>query len=782
MHDRSVISEQGHSSYDDRRSPIWIACYCGGYVALLAWFKWVDVYHTQFATSGLYVLFYNLFRLGFIFYLFWIITGVGAVTLRLLGSGRHIGPTAFDSLGICFFTGVGLWHLVMLGLGFLNLYKPWVAIAMTVPLVFLSYFDFRGAMARLSREHTFSRLLPLHASHEALDRLIAAALIGLFLTAFTALLLVKGLYPAGGHDYFMHYFPYLRTVIERGGLWPNDVWYHFYYSKGAGLYFLGMLLTDPLAPQLVTFCFMVAGAIALFQFLSRLAPESWWPHVGVILWLGLYIFTPGGGVHRDNGGWGDFEKLHELNSALVIGIVWLLSGALEHRDRAWWVGAASATLAAIILNITMAVYLGMIFVLLAAWLLWKGRRADCLGCFALACVSGFALTGILLLNYVVTGLINDQGILLFWRFADIEKLYDLGTLPWVLMLYQSRVGLEANSLQLVSETPLFIFRSLRLDLLYPLVGTGALIWLAARLRRPVVAPRASNQLLPLTAAIAAYLVFAVAVGRAQPISFYRYSSFAMALSIALGVALWAVPDWRSTSKAKAALAILAPLFIVGGCFATASDQYQPGAFRAVLGNALRFARGTESIDQAYSAQPGWAGRLPWGAIYPGARGAYSVVGPHVPIWSMHMHSYCMLPDCDMRTHSAFTMARDWDRMMFGTPEEGREILQQAGLNYFLFSRELATSLGIVDVLPRSALFSPDNIGRYLGIHWTDGKTVLLTWTGPDTKPLDQEWLADYRHAVETSGTVRAMPYDVIRDIYRDLRATPHPWRSFKLPW
>ena len=64
--------------------------------------------------------------------------------------------------------------------------------------------------------------------------------------------------------------------------------------------------------------------------------------------------------------------------------------------------------------------------------------------------------------------------------------------------------------------------------------------------------------------------------------------------------------------------------------------------------------------------------------------------------------------------------------MFGQPEEAKRALQAADLNYFLFTREDS----IADPLPLSPLFTPDNIGRYLGVRWTDGTSVLLTWLGP----------------------------------------------------
>ena len=61
--------------------------------------------------------------------------------------------------------------------------------------------------------------------------LVFAAVAALFLC-------IKVLYPNGGNDYYDNYFYYYARVMQSGPLMPNDVWYHFYYSKGAGLFFL----------------------------------------------------------------------------------------------------------------------------------------------------------------------------------------------------------------------------------------------------------------------------------------------------------------------------------------------------------------------------------------------------------------------------------------------------------------------------------------------------------------------------------------------------------------
>jgi hypothetical protein len=749
------------------------AIFVAGFITIVAWFKGFDLYHTDFEASGVLIVLYNIFRVLFVFYLFWIVQVVGSFSLRLIAGDAWNSINALDQLALGFFAGAGIWHVFLLTLGLLNLYTVPVAIFITLPIVALSYrnvratVDFARQFVTTHRESAWAWLhLPLALACLAVS---------------CALILVKGLYPAGGHDYFTHYFYYYQAVIDNAGLRPNEVWYHYYYSKGAGLYFLGILLTDPLAPQLVTLCFFAASALALFQFLRRIAPNTIWPSVGIIIYLGLYIYTPGRGQYLANGGWADFEKLHELNTALLVSTLWLVASALERSGRialTWASAAASATIAAIIINPTIAPYIGSTLGLAGIWFFVSRRLASGVICIGLAAVAGAAVSAIFTINYLTTGLINDQGILLFWQFADLERLYRWGALPLAIIVHWSTTGMVANSVPLTFDTIVFLALTLRLDLLFPLLGLG-LMTAAGAIFTKRVRIVARHDFLVLTIAILVFVVFCVAAGRSQSISFYRYSSFVVPIMIAEGIALCAIFDASGTNRlTKAAGSVLLPLAVLVGCFFAAYSIYPDGRFSTVVMNAWRFAKGTYSIDNAYTAQDGWPGRLPWGAIYPGARGAYAVVGPHTPVWTFHIHTYCMLPDCRFQHHAPFIMAGDLDRVLFGTPEEGMKILQAAGHNYFLFSRELPMN----DWITLAPLFSPDNISRFLGIRWTDGTTALLTWLGPDTVPLDQSWLADYRKAVTTSPTVQSYPFAAMRKIYERLRATPHPWRSFELPW
>jgi hypothetical protein len=604
--------------------------------------------------------------------------------------------------------------------------------------------------------------------------------IGLALLLGAFLLLLKGLYPAGSADYFAHYFPYYREVIEQGGVSPNDVWYHYFYSKGLGLFFLGMLLTDPLAPQLVTFCYMAAAALVLFVAVRDIAPATNWPIASAFLFLGLYVFTPG---------WAEFEKQHELNTALVVAVLWMTHRALGAKPPGaltFGVVAALAITGAVIADVLIALFFGAIFSLLALILMVGRRFRNGLICVALASWSAALVVFNFALNYVTVGLPSDLGVSYAWPFADVEKLYQWGSLPVLLIFYWGRKAAVEAALPLVSKDSYkLLVQSLRLDLLYPLtLGAFALAcastWWRARHRE--LKPNAAA--LRLSALLATALIVCVAIaltaGRTQPNSFHRYSSFAVPLVILFSVALWiAMLPILNKTLPRIADTRWTPLAVAVSCLiVTVLDTHLPRHL-VVPRDAIDFAIGRASIDEAYTRLGRWPSYyVSWGGIYDGARSAYAIVGPKTPIWSFAVDSFCMLPDCQVKSFMSFNMTNRWDRIMFGSPEEAEQLLKSSGLNYFLYSRELY----MFDPLPLSALFAPANIADHLGLIWTDGTSSLLTWRGPGTQPLDEAWLAAYRRSVAESLTVQSFPLEAFRKIYERYYVMPHPWRPIALPW
>jgi hypothetical protein len=751
-----------------------LVAFVSGYIAILFWFKGVDVYHRDFATAGVLVALYNVCRVIYIFYLFWIVYQAGNFLLTGLAKDSWKTLGGVDRIATGFFAGTGVWHAVLLLLGYLGLYTIPVAIAITLPLVAFAYHDAAAALSatRLSIAHWCTR--------RSLQDWAFGLIAMIALAAAAALLLVKGLYPTGGHDFFLHYFSYYKAVIDRGGLWPTAHYVHNYVSKGNGLSFLSMLLTDPLAPQLVSYCFIAAGALALYQLLSRIAAGTLWPLVAVILYLSLYIYTPGTGEYLANGGWGDFEKLHEYTTPLTIAILWLVTDCFDATGGIRLlkaIAAGSAVVAVVIVDYTFAIYLGLVFSLLGVVYLARRRWRDGWTCIALATTAGITLTAILAINYMTTGLFGDEGLVYWWRFTNVERLYHAGTLLQAIIDFWSRSSLVVNAVPLFSVgTIKLLALSLRLELLYPLVASGVVAALAALIiRRGSRLPQ--NQVIIFATALLAYLIVALVFGRNkfESISFYRYSSFTLPIMIVISVMLWSVARvFAGADLVRIALHVVAPLAVLAACWSAAFAAYPVGHFSPILFNAARFALGRSSIDRAYTDQSQWPGRLPWGGIYPGARGAYAVVGPHVRVWSFHIHAYCMLPDCEFEVFRYVTMTREDDRVFFSSPGEARGILQKAGLNYFLFSSELP--LG--DPVVAAPLFAPENIAKYLGLRWTDGTTSLLTWLGPDTTPLSQSWLATYCRAVMPFR--QAYFYHDAKRIFADLDTRPHPWHSLDL--
>jgi hypothetical protein len=277
--------------------------------------------------------------------------------------------------------------------------------------------------------------------------------------------------------------------------------------------------------------------------------------------------------------------------------------------------------------------------------------------------------------------------------------------------------------------------------------------------------------------MATFVLVAATLSRMIFDSFYRFGSAAVPIMLTASVCLLGLPIAGADPRfVRIVNHSLSPRIIFVLCLVTLAIASHPYRLFGILSHSAQFAVGSISIDAAYTLQP-FKYPLAENAIYPGARGAFAVVGPNTPIWSFHHDAYCMLPGCQMESFREFVLPR-WQEVMFGNPEQAREALQASDHNYFLFSRDLP----LQDPLPLSPLFSPDNIARFLGIRWTDGTTALLTWLSPGVQPLDAEWITDYRRAISQSDLISIYPYEDLKNIFARLKTTPHPWTPFPVPW
>lgn len=364
-----------------------------GYPLLLLFFSQVDVYHQYFFCTGFIVILYNFFRLFYIFTLTWLCYILGDYVLCFFIKNKEHRAINLESLILTFFVGISAWHIFLLILGFAGLYQRSVMAVLTIALFILS--------------------LP------RLDKLIRYGLekkstiyspgVWLFLAPVFLFLITKGLYPAGGHDYFTHYFPYYREVVESGTILQNRLWYHFYYDKGMGLFFLSMLLTDPLAPQLVTTAMLLVSTGIVFSLIRQASPWRFLPWIAIAFYIAFLIYTPGPIPARHDTGWGDLEKSHEPASILMFSLLWLTIRLPDTRD--WKLERVSLILIATalaIMSTAMAAFAGIYLTIAMLCFLFYKNKPAAMSIFWALFAMGTSTATLLLVNYLLTGLPDEQ--------------------------------------------------------------------------------------------------------------------------------------------------------------------------------------------------------------------------------------------------------------------------------------------------------------------------------------------------------------------------------------
>jgi hypothetical protein len=760
-----------------------------GYVLLLAYFRLVDFYHHDFFVRGLRVISYHIARLIFVPYFAWTIYFVGVLAYRSMSSYEAMIELPFwDRYPLCFIVGAGVWHIIMFALGLAGFDLKAIALGLTLGVVLCSVPHLIDHIHKLSDAIATSRL---KFTSESLPTALLWVAIAIASAVF---LIVKVLYPGGGHDYYNHYFQFYKRVIETGSILPNDVWYHFYYSKGAGLNFLGMLLTDPLAPQLVTTAFIGCGALIVYALLRTACRASPLPLIGILLYVGGYIYTSNFITAYGQIQWGILEKIHELTAVLLLAVIWIVSRAFR-RDiicpAPWILGLHAAIISIALLTLSLTFLVGLYMAGYISWYIiseqWRlvGRPLGA------ALTAGLCLLIMAAINYHYTGLFSDQGVLQFWPYANLAKIMQWGTmLELATLMFGISQSFLPNALPASWDTLWIFVLFLRLQLWWPIIFVAlplVVFKLRSRTSRTVMFEHIDtvswSALLWFTGAVILIAFFGGA--RSQPISFFRLSTFSFAPSLCLALLFC---DLGLNDRGDPKKHIRRPYILLLGTVTAALliiavlnrpiNRIIQQSVTPILRNAVQFASGQFSLKEAYQHQEGWW-VLPWGAIYPGVEEPWRIAGPGTRIWTFHIWSYCMLPDCNMQQFISERFSPSWQTVLFGPPEQGIDALRSEGLNYFFFSAELPMTN---DPLAISAIFSPDEIGKHLAIRWTDGTNYLLTWPNEQTQPITEKFLAAYRYAVKASSGVEFSQATHLKKISDYLTSHKNGLRPFCLPW
>ncbi len=739
------------------------------FLCLVSFLHLTDVYHQDFFTPGYMTLLYNVCRTVFMLFIFWMIYAVGYLTTyKFTSLATAQSLSIVDKIILYFGIGTGIVQIALLLLGLANLYYTSVAMILCSFVLAISAPHFNRFILETK--------LALQRQWHSRNRMLSICQSSLMLMALIWLLLVRGLYPAGGHDYYTHYFYYYLNVIRDHGLTPNDVWYHFFYSKGAGLFFLGILLTDPLAPSLMTYIYVTMASLAIISMISRIAPRSLWPQAAAILYIAYNLAA----LNGTDGG--EFQKIHEITSSLTILMIWgvcMLACWQSVLTRTAIIMLSSVTIAATILTQATGIFFGVYFAVLGFIALVLHDKAKARIFFFLASVAVISVSLIFLLNYLIIGIPSDQSLTLMWKMANIERLHQLGLLPNILITAWVRENYShvadpwgvATIHQLITFMRIDVLKFALASLIIPVLT------LVFRQKKHINSP-CTSELYYIFIALAVFGVMAILLGHSQAISFLRYSSFFFPLMVLMLVIIWSaiLPSESSSSSARTLFAIFMPVFLFYGVIH--SWNHWPKLMRPITVNSALFASGQYSIADAYAHEPtGYT----FGGINPGVWQAVQHAPAHARIWSTNVASYCMAPDCQIESVISFKLSSRMNSILNGAPEVTKNILQQERLNYFIFSDDYP----LRDLLIYSELFNPKNILSYLAVSWTDSKTYLLTWRNGPISSNDKLFLQAYtkHYEVDDDPSFKfSNTLPVLKQFIQSLEDTPHPWRPIAFPW
>ncbi len=693
-----------------------------GFFLLLFSFRTIDVYHQHFFDHGALVTAWQAMRIASIPYLLWLQYTVGGYVLWRMKS-----PVAGLSRVItACLLGTALWHLLLFALGLAGLYYYPVMLLLAGGVMLGSWRHLAALIGQCDTGGWYR----LGGGEKLLVLLVVLAM--------AAFIFLKGTYPSGAHDFFNHYFTYYKEVVDSGNLGPHASWYQYFYSKGLGLFFMSMILLDPLAihPAASTLVFM--AALMMFDLLRKPGASLALPLLGVFLYFTLYVYTPGRGLFALNGGWGDLEKTHELSAVLIFGCVWLTMKALQTGERVFVVTLHVVNAALVVVSFGALAVPGMFYALLVACgLLTRNLRQVRLALFA-GMSLGAAAVVVMLVNYLATGIPQDQFASTFRRIIDWEKVIRLG---YSLELYSHLNDIEhywGNTLPLVKSTPKIVVEFFRLYMLWPLLLMGAVL---AIMGRP--AEIAADRTMRVTAVflLASLLVALFLGGRAVPVSFFRLSSFNYA-----PVLLFCLLFWQCGRPPVQRTAIILVLLLLLPWTLWQAPQALPG-WKKLAHSAFALASGNYSVRDAIGDQRGRAGRLKGGGIYPAMEEIYAGLPPGTRVWSMHNHSYCLLPACNVGQYFSQVTSPRWYEIALGSIEDGKKIMQEEGLNFIFYSRSVPV-VGAADAKDQLAGFykglAPEHIADVYGILWTNGWDYLLTWKEQSVAPLDAEFMDSWR--------------------------------------
>lgn len=702
------------------------------YALLLLTVRRINIHSSDIEVAGLRLVVHHAARALFCGYLLLIGSTAGVIILRYalrLSDPRELG---YRSYLVCsWFAGATSLSLIAVLLGFFRSLSLNACLGLSVSLVAAAPF----VLADLGRE-TLRRLREILRHRSLTMRVVWPALAVFTLLAAAHTMVVKVIFPESvDGDVWEHYFHYYHQVAQSGSILPNDVWYHFYLSKGAGLFFFSVLLTDAFGAALVSWCYLLITTLMLYDLVARCTRDRIWAMVAAALtWL-FYGFVSG-----------DVSSLHKHHTLIMAYLCLACWAGIRISEPRLLPRAATSIL---VVTLAGCVYLGF-YVPAAAVLICTGlaglfciqfvigaprRRLRSILLWGAAAMTGLAVA--MLVNFAITGMFEVAPSRFFWELADqqrFERIWDRYTIEYFFVeaedIGRRRVGLS-SLLQINVEWICQLCRWTYFKRFFreaaPIMAIIALSAYALR-GRPLLSTiwgsrrqywRHAKYLL----AIGCYLGGLLLVAQALPFSasLQRMYTFTGVFLILSAVVVWSAAAGRlkpSSSLVGALIAALALIQPTKSILRTERPEYCEYAL-GKISSIDAMSVGDDRFDRAARTADLWKMRQ---EMPPGEKLLFLTYDPGPGYF---------LPGTPLLSEPTYSFGDDYDVILFGPPDEAQQALRQQGINYFGLTLDSPLFVGI----PFSPLFAAEELEQRFGLVWREGETFLLTWKDEDTLPL-----------------------------------------------
>lgn len=715
---------------------------CG---ALLVFFVILVRLHTfsllkyDFETKGLDLFTYQMCRFIYLFFFVWIVVGVGAFTLKILRKGIITEYSALEEVVINFFLGASVLTIFLFFAGYLNLYYYEAAVGFAIVCLIATYPLIKDLVARCFRETK-------NFLYSSEDKTLNFTLLTLIFLTLFLLVVSRVIFPGEtSNDSWEHYIPYQAEVIKNHGIWPNDIWYNFFSTKGAGISFLSILFTDILAYQIVTFCFVIAATLILFTWIKKITKSNYWALLAAFLYLAAHLLT--------NPFQATFHSHHLAAGAFFIAIAWLVTIRPTSASPPFFLWCKIL----LILNISFIIFiphfaalLGPFWVLIAITSFIQRDKKLALASFMFACSLTLTLLAVLISNYFVSGMFFEQPMDLMTRFSNRAQLSKWMSPFMPFFLIEGTISANTgfmipNYLSLDWEKWGYLFRfnffnSLFLYKLFLTVPFAAVAYfLKVRKEKPI----SFNQIYPMLAVgIASFIVARIAN---PPESIFRNFWFLTFFSCFFGIIIcWVIFNYLPKRFYK----FLLWVFLLAGVWHSAKEANARSIYST---NMTAIARFQNMLSYTFAQTSTLIALYQAGRMWPEGYEIKRTVGIDKDIllfntWHPYVSGIMVYGSGFLKEPSRSSLYGQWHVASFEPPDVAMAALQKVGINYFAFDLDQY----LFSCVAFGPLFTPQNIANYFDIIWEYGNVYALTWKGhgkPITDSFLKKWNAKYESAL-----------------------------------